>query len=635
MSSIAMRKLILIAREKFAADFCADPKVFDSSFWDVSCFRDRAFNRTNRHVYFTRHGTNDQPLPADYSGVVKSWLVLDRRTPGNMGLRLAGARILWEAILTRRGGDPEAFRWTALSEEDLSQAELLMRVHWAESTTYKRMMSLLVFTRFLTSRNLCRPLYYTAQTPRVEDFNRHTIAGQQARRDRLPTEAVLNGLADIYREHAVEPRDKLRAAALAILVVTGFRIGELLTLPLDCELRETSGGQPRFGLRYYREKSRGGRRLLAVRWLTPIGAALAQEAIERIRKITHAARQRAQVLERSPHRVPLPGFHWGARMTRREVALVLGCDHLSVFAIPPDKLPRHRIRNGSYYRAFEVEAYLRSLRVMHLWTVDRRDGTRQKLSESLFIAFRNFFHTTRSACQLLVEPMLHTQIADFITCRGNMKSAFEMFGIREANGAFCRMTTHQLRHWLNHIADKGGLPVELQTRWLGRENAKDTEAYRHATVSERLEWVKMGMREGSLQGTKADIYVELPRGQREAFLDGEIQAAHITAFGICLHDFAVTPCPFHLNCVRGCPDYLRTRGNQKEREHLIQIRTATEQALHAARLRAAHNAGITEPWVRHCEQTLDGIAKALAVDDDMELGDSRSKAVSRSAGCPE
>jgi len=46
---------------------------------------------------------------------------------------------------------------------------------------------------------------------------------------------------------------------------------------------------------------------------------------------------------------------------------------------------------------------------------------------------------------------------------------------------------------------------------------------------------------GSLHGIKADIYVELPRGQREAFLDGEIQAAHFTAFGICLHDFAITP----------------------------------------------------------------------------------------------
>ena len=510
-----------------------------------------------------------------------------------------------------------------------------MQARWAQSTTYKRMMSLLVFTRFLASRNLCRPLYYTAQTPRVEDFNRHTIAGQEARRDRLPTEAVLNGLADIYREHAVEPRDKLRAAALAILVVTGFRIGELLTLPLDCEVRETRGGQPRYGLRYYREKSRGGRRLLAVRWLTPIGAALAQEAIDRIWKITHAARQRAHVLENSSHRVPLPGFHWGARMTRLEVARVLGCDPRSVFTISQDKLTRHLDSSGIYYRAFEVEAYLRNLRLKQLWTIDRRDGTQQKLSESLFIVFRNFFHATRSACPLLVEPVLLSQISDFITCRANMKSAFEKFGVREANGAFCRMTTHQLRHWLNHIADKGGLPVELQTRWLGRENAKDTEAYRHATVSERLEWVKAGMREGSLQGIKADIYFELPRGHRAAFLEGEIQAVHFTAFGICLHDFAVTPCPFHLNCVRGCPDYLRTRGNQEERQHLTQIRTVTEQALAVARLQTARNTGIAEPWVRHCEQTLDGIAKALAVDDDMEPYDDGTMVSSRRNRCPD
>ena len=27
--------------------------------------------------------------------------------------------------------------------------------------------------------------------------------------------------------------------------------------------------------------------------------------------------------------------------------------------------------------------------------------------------------------------------------------------------------------------------------------------------------------------------------------------------GLCLHDFAIEPCSFHLNCVPGCPDYLR------------------------------------------------------------------------------
>ena len=44
-----------------------------------------------------------------------------------------------------------------------------------------------------------------------------------------------------------------------------------------------------------------------------------------------------------------------------------------------------------YYIAAEVERYLLSLRVEKLWTIDRRDGTHQMLSESLFIAPRNFF----------------------------------------------------------------------------------------------------------------------------------------------------------------------------------------------------------------------------------------------------
>lgn len=85
MSDAAVRKLVLIAREKFAADFGSDPEMFDSLCWDVGCLKDRAVNRTNRNVHFTRHGTNDQPLPTDFSHVVKSWLILDRHSPATWG----------------------------------------------------------------------------------------------------------------------------------------------------------------------------------------------------------------------------------------------------------------------------------------------------------------------------------------------------------------------------------------------------------------------------------------------------------------------------------------------------------------------------------------------------------------------
>ena len=77
------------------------------------------------------------------------------------------------------------------------------------------------------------------------------------------------------------------------------------------------------------------------------------------------------------------------------------------------------------------------------------------------------------------------------------------------------------------------------------------------------------------------------------FLEAEIQAVHLTAFGLCLHDFAATPCQYHLNCVRGCPDYLRTKGNSSD--HLVQIQLATKRALIGAMARG----DVAQAWVDH------------------------------------
>jgi len=606
----ALAVLVATARERFAVGFASAGLDFDSPCWDIRGLKDRTANSASPRLYFTRYRTTGDALPPDFALAVKSWLVLDYGSAANMGPRLDSLRMLGEAILNRRK-QAARFRWEDLRSEDLSQAELLMRAHWSESTTYKRIVNVIVFAEFLAAHGVARALYYRPQTPRIEDFNRHTVAGQQERRDRLPTQVALSGLADIYRKLATEPRDRLRIAAIAILVVTGFRIGELLTMPVDCEVEETRGGKLRYGLRYLREKRRGGATLFAVRWLTAIGAELAQAAIAEIRTLTGAARRRADQLERAPHRVPIPGYHWSGRMNAGEVSKVLGLHR------PPRRIPRHSDRTGIFYRASEVEKHLLSLRVPRLWTVDKRDGTFQMLSQTLLVTFRHFFHPNRGDCPLLVEPVVIQDISDFLCGRGDVRSAFERFDIREPDGTFCRVNSHQFRHWLNYIADKGGLPVDLQTRWLGRENPRDTEAYRHATVDERLVWVKEGIRNGQLSGAKADAFLELPRSDRDMFLEAEIQAVHVTAFGLCLHDFAVTPCLYHLNCVRGCPDYLRTKGNSRERDHLVQIQLATERALVGAKARG----DVAQAWVDHYEQTLTGIRQALAVDGDSTSAD--------------
>lgn len=210
----------------------------------------------------------------------------------------------------------------------------------------------------------------------------------------------------------------------------------------------------------------------------------------------------------------------------------------------------------------------------------------------------------------------------FITGRERHQSAFERFNICEENGTFCKMTSHQFRHWLNDVADKGGLPVDLQTRWMGRENPKDTQAYQHATVEERLQWVKNGIRDGEMCGTIASVYFALPEEERDVFLEGHIQAAHFTPLGLCIHDFAIDPCPYYLNCVRRCPEYLRTKGDQQERKNLIQVQSRTKQALEIAQTQTATGSGEpAQAWIQHYEETLVGVEAALAVDDDPTVRD--------------
>lgn len=155
---------------------------------------------------------------------------------------------------------------------------------------------------------------------------------------------------------------------------------------------------------------------------------------------------------------------------------------------------------------------------------------------------------------------------------------------------------------------------------MGRDNPRDTEAYKHATMDERLRWVKEGIQSEQFHGTMADVYFELPEGERDVFLDGQIQAVHFTPMGLCLHDFAVEPCPYHLNCVRGCPDYLRTKGSQRERQHLLNVQRHTEQALASAQQAATQTGSeIAQAWVAHHEMTLQGIQRALSVDNDERL----------------
>ena len=614
----AIEKLVALGRQKFN-DLLGDTnQSFDDMVWNVGPLLQRLTATENIRLFFTYHDTLDKPLPENYANVIKSWLLLSDVSARSMEELLRAARKLWCTLEKRRGQTIHPFFWHTLCEEDIRQTELWMQERYAQATVYGSAIAILKLARFLDVRGICRPLFYSVQTP-CPSKAICTAAMQEVRLSKLPSSRALEGLADVYRHLAQTEQDRLRIAAVAILVVTGFRVSELLALPVDCEVEEVRRGQTAYGLRYYKSKARSSGKGYDVRWLTPLQAELARQALREIKAITEPARQQARILEKNDPHIPIPGFGPTDKMYARDIQQILGMTHSNTVhgSISRQELPRYGQEKKYYFMPTDLEAYLQSRRVRHLWTVAKDDGTYQMLSESLFVVFKNFFFPNGGHICLLAEPMRKSQINSFLSSYSLNKSVFERCDIREEDGSFCRMSSHQFRHWLNDIADKGGLPTDTLTRWMGRDNPRDTEVYKHATMDERLRWVKEGIQSEQLHGTMTDVYFELPKGERDVFLDGQIQAVHFTPMGLCLHDFAVEPCPYHLNCVRGCPDYLRTKGNQRERQYLLDVQRNTEQALASARQAAAQTGSeIAKPWVEHHERTLQGIQRALSVDND-------------------
>ncbi len=268
---------IRVARQLFVAQFPTED--FDADVWDMRSLIYRPGIVRVRRLHFMRLNIPDSPLPKQYAQLIKSWIVLDGKSLADRYVKLRLGCFFWEVLLQRRLDKAEDVLWERLTLEDLCQTEAVLLTTTSATTAYKLGTRLKTFADFLATRRICPFLHFTLQIPNTATQQRHISQEREGIPTHLPTYKALEALADVYHLHAKEPQDRLRIAALALLVVSGFRAGELLTLPFECEVEEMYRGKTRYGLRYYREKSRGGHQMLAIRWLTSIGAELAQKAV--------------------------------------------------------------------------------------------------------------------------------------------------------------------------------------------------------------------------------------------------------------------------------------------------------------------------------------------------------------------
>ncbi len=420
---------------------------------------------------------------------------------------------------------------------------------------------------------------------------------------------------------ATEPPDVVITSIAAILCSAPDRVNEVLSLKADCEVRQERPGLPTaYGLRYWPSKGADP----MVKWVVPSMASIVADALQRLRRHTDDARHVAAWYETHPTSLfllpHLEHLRGRADLTMAEVMEILFVEP----ALGGDawclrnKVPTHG-RGRAKTAAFEdVERAVVAMLPKGFPLLEPETGLRY--SEALCVTRRNVFHGKRGSYQCLIDAVDQGIVSTGLGNRSKhgFPSVFDRLGLYEADGSPVVIRSHQFRHYLNTLAHAGGMSELDIAKWSGRVDVRQNSVYNH--VSDR----DVQARIKELKGDNAESFTQLVAQTRvnliprAKFAELNIQAAHTTDLGFCAHDFAMSPCQLHMDCVN-CNEQVCIKGDDFGEANARARQAETTALLHESRAADADGFYGASRWVRHQQLTLERLTQLVGILDDPRI----------------
>jgi hypothetical protein len=439
----------------------------------------------------------------------------------------------------------------------------------------------------------------------------------------LPSPEALSALAHIFRG-ATEPADVLVASIMAILCAAPSRIGEVFLLSADCEvIQNDSKGTAVYGLRWYPEKGAPPQTKPIITSMVDV----VREALNKIRALTKSARTVSAWYERHPTELylPAPLTHLREKRTlcTEEVAQI-------VFATPTTQravwswVCRHKVRrqipsrggSGADYGFADVEAVILQMLPRGFPYVNKEIGL--KYSDALLCHQRGLRDSRKAVYRAAIELMGISDVLRLISAQKDKVSIFERFGYVEKDGAPIRVRTHQLRHYLNTLAQAGGLSQLDVAVWSGRADIHQNGVYDHVSDRDALAVLDENTRDdrhvpATFASRRKAVLIK-----RDEFERLQVKTAHTTEFGFCVHDFAMLPCQLHMDCLN-CDEHLCLKGDKVRNENLRRWRDETKALLEHSK--AAESDGIegADRWTQHQTRTLTRVEQIIELYEDQTV----------------
>lgn len=592
---------------------------FDENVWDITEHVNiKGFGNKRQRLVFnnleTVNDKNPQPMSEPFLSFAKGYMryMQGFRPIVGVGSRIAALRAL-EAALKESGSDTNLVRCDLLI---FNRAAQIVVDKYNTNTAYRHGGQLEMLSEFLCDNKLTSvSVRWRNFIKRPSDSVRVGKEFDERRKDKMPTQAALDALPEIFLR-SVEPIDVIVSSVAAMLCASPDRISEVLSLPLDCEFRQKNSktGVEAYGLRW--QPAKGGDPM--IKWVVPSMATVVQEAIAKIRKVTDEARRIAQWYEDHPNEIYLVKECEHLRrqewLTMTELAEILGFANTNSALAwgNGNRIKKIKQQNVILVRFEEIEQVILKILPTSFPFLDIEDGF--KFSDALFVVRTNELGSQRGTYNCMFEAISMNQINSALGGRveHGFASIFSKFGYVEPDGTNINISTHQFRHYLNTLAQAGGLSQIDIAKWSGRKDIKQNAAYDHVTPGQMVQKIRDAISDDSLMfGPLAELSKKtlIPRDE---FARLVVPTAHTTELGYCIHDYTMSPCQLHRDCIN-CTELICVKGETEKERRLRQQLDESTVLMEQAEAATKDGYYGSDRWLDHHKATVERLEQLLSI----------------------
>lgn len=478
---------------------------------------------------------------------------------------------------------------TKINSTVLDVAAQIMKDKLGKKAAYHGGSQLEKLQKFLVKKLIIPQFTWENTIKRAEDtIEKVGEEGRKNREEKLPDEDALLAIAEIFNkgEHNLSGRDIFTTSTISILLCAPARGSEPFYLKFDClHYDKDIKGNNSVGLKWYSGKGFG----YEIEWIPDVMVPVIEEAVKRLIHLTEPARQWAKKVEKVAKETPslfprhplCPKVSDVMLLTRTEVVQALGYNldltNKKFMSNAGNFLKKRGLKiTDNQYCLSDLVPTLNNCLPNGFPNISYKTGKEVtvKWSEALFTFFSDQINTKKNTNSVeLWIPNINTLNEDLAPTKKKQKNSDEFTNIQsifERHGypSHFIITSHQIRHMLSTIAKVNGMSDQLLTKWAGRANDNHNRVYNHTTPEQ---YSKKHAMIKKLNNNKNELGLhEFEVMTPETFQEintRSIQTAHVTEYGACIHDFIMSPCSKHRDCIN-CNEQVCIKGDNEKLDRL-------------------------------------------------------------------